>query len=85
MTLRSRLVAALVARGYVVALEPASSYTVLSPTEPEGSLVRPRSDGTVPPHRVLVGATGHLWYTTSTVAARVELDERYLDLLLGPR
>ena len=84
MTIQQRLVAAIEARGYVRQFNPRSSrFIELVPGGAEcRCLIMPR-DGIIPEHRVLVGKSGALRYTTGSIGNSFAFSDRMKQRLIG--
>lgn len=83
MTIQTRLVADLEARGYVRQHNPRSSrFVELVMGQECRALLAPR-DGGVPDHRVLVGKSGALRYTTGSIGDSFAFSDRMKQRLIA--
>lgn len=84
MTIQTRLVAAIEARGYVRQPNPRSSRYVELVMGPDcRPLLKPREDGRIAEHRVLVGRSGALRYTTGSIGQSFAFSERMKNRLIA--
>lgn len=83
-TIQDRLVAAIEARGYVRQSNPRSErYVELVMGAGCRPLLKPRDDGMVADHRILVGRSGALRYTTGSIGDSFAFSDRMKNQLIA--